>query len=844
MIVNLNGGELLGRALDALARQTVRPARVIVVDNASTDGSAEALERRYPGVEIVQLDENIGFAAANNLVVRRADDCEWIALLNPDAFPEAAWLETLLDAAATDPGFSFFGSRLLRADDPEELDGAGDVYHVSGMAWRRGHRERADGAFLGREEVFSPCAAAALYRRDAFLSVGGFDESYFCYVEDTDLSFRLRLAGHQCLYVPQAVVHHVGSAIAGEQSDFTLYHSFRNLNWTFVKNMPRALFWLYLPQLLFINVLLLVALTLRRRPRIVLSAQWAAVRGLPRVLRQRRALQRARVARTSEIQHAMERGLGGYLTTFLRNFRRSVAGREGVGAGAVDERAVVVARNVITNFGAQAWILVLSLVATPYLVGALGVDAFGVYALVLTLIGYFAFLDLGLGVATVKYLSEYVGRDDRDGIERTLRTAIGAYLVIGAVGASVIALSASVIVDSLLNVPSGLGELAKTAILLAGAGFAINMPLAVLGAVPAAVQRLDLANALNVVFATVNVGGGIALLAAGFDLTAVLAYSAAISIVALATFLALGRRLLPGVSFLPRLDRDSLRLLMGFGGLKFANQMSVQTVYHLDKFLVGALVSVGAVTFYVIPVAIAQRLTSLVANVVVAFLPAASELHARGDRPRFEELYFRAAKSVALVILPIGVVLVIFAEPILSVWLGADFAARSAWPLRLLAAGYTVSAMGTIPAVTCDAVGRPGVTTAFSIAGAVVNISLALILIPRYGLVGAASVILVHASVSLPVFLTFVHRRVVRLPISALLRRSLMRPIAAVALGSVPMIVLAPLAGGLVSLVLVVGFCLAAYVGFAIAVGAYDPVDRNVSLRAFRRRAAAADAGS
>jgi GT2 family glycosyltransferase len=327
VIVNLNGGSLLARALDALAAQTLAPARVIVVDNASTDGSADGLEDRHPGTEVIRLRENVGFAAGNNVGVAAADGCEWVALLNPDAFPEPDWLATLVAAAEANPDFTFFGSRLLCADAPEELDGAGDILHVSGMAWRRYHGDPAAGTALEREEIFSPCAAAALYHRDAFIGVGGFDETYFCYFEDTDLSYRLRLAGHRCLYVPEAVVHHVGSAIAGVESDFTVYHSFRNLVWTWVKNTPRPLFWLYLPQLVLVQGLLLGAFALRGRPGVILRAQRDALRGLPRVLRERRVIQEMRSVGSGDLRRVMDRGAGGYVTTFGRAWERLVRAR-------------------------------------------------------------------------------------------------------------------------------------------------------------------------------------------------------------------------------------------------------------------------------------------------------------------------------------------------------------------------------------------------------------------------------------------------------------------------------------------------------------------------------------
>jgi len=322
VVVNWNAGGHLARALEALAEQTVAPHRVIVVDNASDDGSLDGLEARFPQVELVRSRENLGFAAANNLAVRMCDDCELVALLNPDAFPEPDWLETLLAAAEAHPGCAAFGSRLVRDDDRETLDGAGDQYHVSGLAWRRDQ-----GAPLTVErppgESFSACAAAALYRREALLAVGGFDEHFFCYYEDTDLAFRLRLAGHRCLYVPAAVARHVGSATTEPLSPFVVYHSARNQLWTYVKNMPAPLLWLYLPQHLFLSLLTVLGYAARGRGRPALAGKRDGIRALPRVLAQRREIQAGRVAGAAELRSAMSRGPEGYLEPLAVRRRES-----------------------------------------------------------------------------------------------------------------------------------------------------------------------------------------------------------------------------------------------------------------------------------------------------------------------------------------------------------------------------------------------------------------------------------------------------------------------------------------------------------------------------------------
>nr|NJM01483.1 glycosyltransferase family 2 protein [Desulfobacula sp.] len=279
IIVNFNGHKLLEKCLHHVEAQTVLPEQVFVVDNASTDGSLD-----IPGISgrvtVMRLADNVGFAKANNLALARCRT-PFVALLNPDAFPAPDWLERLLAAASVYPEYSMFGSRLVSSTNPELLDGDGDQYHISGLVWREGH-----GFDFKPEqepwEVFSPCAAAAMYRTEALRQAGGFDEDFFCYVEDVDLGFRLRLLGHRCLQVPDAVVQHMGSATTGGQhSDFAIYHGHRNLVWTFFKNMPGVLFWLLLPLHVTVNLAALFWFSTRGQGRVIFKSKRDALSGLP-----------------------------------------------------------------------------------------------------------------------------------------------------------------------------------------------------------------------------------------------------------------------------------------------------------------------------------------------------------------------------------------------------------------------------------------------------------------------------------------------------------------------------------------------------------------------------------
>ena len=224
-----------------------------MVDNASSDGSADRLESEYPRGGVHPCGSQPGFRRRQQLGGATGGEVKWLALLNPDAFPQPDWLERLLAAADKHPECASFGARLMDANDPGRLDGTGDVYHVSGRfggAITAGSRPpvRVSVETSSRPARRQPCTVATLFSKRAVST------KIFCYFEDIDLGFRLRLLGYRSRYVPDAVVRHVGSAVTSRRSPFSLYHGHRNLVGTYVKNMPGPLFWFYLPQHLLLNL--------------------------------------------------------------------------------------------------------------------------------------------------------------------------------------------------------------------------------------------------------------------------------------------------------------------------------------------------------------------------------------------------------------------------------------------------------------------------------------------------------------------------------------------------------------------------------------------------------------
>ncbi|MFU8787385.1 MAG: glycosyltransferase family 2 protein [Methylobacter sp.] len=308
IIVNWNGGDLLRRCLSHLQMQSYPPRRILLMDNGSSDGSAQ-LAAQAPGVTVRYLNDNLGFAAANN---RALDECdtEWVALLNPDALPDKDWLLNLMKATEQHPAISVFGSKQMQLETPDKIDGKGDIYHISGLLWRDGYGKTQSGSGDVGQAIFSPCACAAFYRLSVLKQVGGFDEDFFCYVEDVDLGFRLQLNNYPARYVPEATVYHAGSAsTGGQRSDFSIYHGHRNMVWAFVKNMPGILFWLLLPLHAALNIVSVLYFSRQGQANIIVKAKKDALNGLPNMWRKRRIVQAQRTASILKIWRLLDKSL-------------------------------------------------------------------------------------------------------------------------------------------------------------------------------------------------------------------------------------------------------------------------------------------------------------------------------------------------------------------------------------------------------------------------------------------------------------------------------------------------------------------------------------------------------
>jgi N-acetylglucosaminyl-diphospho-decaprenol L-rhamnosyltransferase len=304
IIVNYNGARWLTGCLSALTDDSTVSREIILVDNASSDESLE-IARRYPDVRIAAQTRNLGFAAGNNAGARLARG-EWLGFLNNDTVPRPGWLAALRRALDSDRTTALAAARLVYLHDPSIIDSAGDGWTRSGGAFKRGHGQPAT-RYDRPAEVFGACGAAFMIARRVFDELDGFDENLFLAFEDVDLSYRARLLGYRCVFVPEAVVEHAGSATLGRLSADAVFFGQRNLEWVYLKNTPWPLLLVSAP--LHAVYLLAAAAYFARcgRLRPFLRGKAAALAGLRSVLRQRRLWQTRRRVSPAALWRVMER---------------------------------------------------------------------------------------------------------------------------------------------------------------------------------------------------------------------------------------------------------------------------------------------------------------------------------------------------------------------------------------------------------------------------------------------------------------------------------------------------------------------------------------------------------
>lgn len=291
IIPNYNGRHFLPGCLNALGQMSFKDFTTIVVDNGSTDGSVDFLREYYPRVRVIEFAENRGFSAAVNEGIRQSNG-DYVALLNNDMEVEEGWLGELVRALErSGPEVGSCVGKILYFDRRERIDSAGDCFTRAGFNFKRGWQQRDQGQFDRLERVFGASAGAALYRRAMLDELGGFDEDFFAYLEDVDLSFRAQLRGYGCLYVPPAVAYHHFAGTSSRMGDFSIYQTQKNLVSLLVKDMPTGLLIRYSPSIFGFLLISALYYLLRGKGGPFIRGRIDGLKEIKKMLEKRREIQ-------------------------------------------------------------------------------------------------------------------------------------------------------------------------------------------------------------------------------------------------------------------------------------------------------------------------------------------------------------------------------------------------------------------------------------------------------------------------------------------------------------------------------------------------------------------------
>ncbi len=307
IIPNFNGKSHLDDCLHSLRQQTFKDFGIIMVDNASSDGSVNHVAVNFPEVAVIQMTENTGFARAVNEGIRAAmkdSGCGYVVLLNNDTECDVRFLEELIVAANAD-GAGSGACKMLNFYNRKIIDDAGDFIKHHGSPYARGFGEPDSGQFNKPEYIFGACAGAAIYRAEVFLKAGYFDEEFFAYYEDVDFSFRLQLAGYKCFYNPLAVCYHKRGATTSAMSGFQTMLCEKNLIALRLKNYPAGLYSASFIFFALVRIKRYAIFFIRHSPSLCFSAIKGYLKGLseiPSSLRKRRQIQGLKVVSNSYIK--------------------------------------------------------------------------------------------------------------------------------------------------------------------------------------------------------------------------------------------------------------------------------------------------------------------------------------------------------------------------------------------------------------------------------------------------------------------------------------------------------------------------------------------------------------
>jgi O-antigen/teichoic acid export membrane protein len=396
---------------------------------------------------------------------------------------------------------------------------------------------------------------------------------------------------------------------------------------------------------------------------------------------------------------------------------------------------------------------------TPVFIRELGIEGFGVYALITTLLGMSGLASFGLTDATTKFVAEQSRRSKRR-LVPLVQTSCALYLSFSVISGFLVYLLAPTLIDKLFNINTAWNSQAIAALEIGSLAFALRLIESFVSSISLGFSRYDWINKVDVTGGLLIIGSQTVLLLAGYGLVTLMACIAVVASVASLVKLLLAMRLVGGLhAFLPRLHRRQAQRLLSFSTFSWLQSINQILSAQADRLLIAGLLNTQALSYYVVCTRVASLVQILPARAASFIFPLASEQHAAGQLPKLRTTYFIAQNITIIVSLALAVPLFVYAPAVLTLWLGETVAANSSTLLRILVVTYALLAGSILPFYYLNGAGMPGLNAAFGWAGSALNIIALFLLLPGLQVIGAAAAKVVSHSLSLLCY-PILHRRV------------------------------------------------------------------------------------
>ncbi|GBC63752.1 flippase [Desulfonema ishimotonii] len=433
--------------------------------------------------------------------------------------------------------------------------------------------------------------------------------------------------------------------------------------------------------------------------------------------------------------------------------------------------------NAIFNTLSWVFSIVINFAFLPYIVHKLGAEAYGVLVLILSIIGYFAIMDLNLGQAIIKYVAEYNGKNKKKKVNEIIRVTIFLYLILGLAGSLIIFSLSHIIVDQFLKIRPEMLPDAHFATSIGAAGFLFTMLLSALSAILKGLNRYDITSKITIIMNIINTISSVILLYAGFGLRELIMLNVSISLFSMIIYIIIGKRLLPGLKLTPAFNLFAFKKVFNFAIFSSLSRISEVFKFQGERLLVGAALGVSGVTYYVVPSSLVRKVMTFTSHLGSVILPVVSNLQGKEDYDAVIALYLKSSKLIAVIATSTCLPLILFGNQLLGLWMGIEFQEKTGMVMLLLTLSFYMDAFTNVPAIVVNGLGRPKITGLFALANAIINLTLIYPLAKIMGINGIAIAFFVSNIGIAPVFIFYANNKVLGFPLSALIKKAYLLPI-------------------------------------------------------------------